>query len=108
MLNGQRVFAVIPARGGSKSIPGKNIRPLRGRPLLAWSVDIAKQVTGIDRTLLSTDDAEIAAAGRAAGAEIYARPRHLATDDALVIDALRDLLETLRAEGDAPEWMVLL
>lgn len=108
MLNGQRVFAVIPARGGSKSIPGKNIRPLKGKPLLAWSVDIAKQVTGIDRTLVSTDDAEIAAVGRAAGAEIYTRPANLATDEALVIDALRDLLETLRAEGDAPEWMILL
>jgi N-acylneuraminate cytidylyltransferase len=108
MLNGQRVFAIIPARGGSKSIPRKNIRPLKGRPLLAWSIDVARQVSGIDRILVSTDDREIAAVGREAGAEIYARPAHLATDTALVIDALRDLLETLRAEGDAPEWMVLL
>jgi CMP-N,N'-diacetyllegionaminic acid synthase len=108
MLNGQRVFAVIPARGGSKSIPGKNIRPLKGKPLLAWSVDVAKQVSEIDRILVSTDDAEIAATGRAAGAEIYVRPPHLATDDALVIDALRDLLTTLGREGDAPDWMILL
>lgn len=108
MLNGQRVFAVIPARGGSKSVPGKNIRPLKGKPLLAWSVDVAKQVSEIDRILVSTDDAEIAATGRAVGAEIYARPPHLATDDALVIDALRDLLATLDREGDAPEWMILL
>jgi N-acylneuraminate cytidylyltransferase len=108
MLNGQRVFAVIPARGGSKSIPGKNIRPLKGKPLLAWSIDVAKQVNEIDRILVSTDDEEIAAVGRASGAEIHARPHHLATDDALVIDALRDLLENLRAEGDGPEWMILL
>jgi CMP-N,N'-diacetyllegionaminic acid synthase len=108
MLDGKRVVAVIPARGGSKSIPGKNIKPLGGKPLLAWSIEVAKRVPEIDRTILSTDDAEIATVGRSNGAEVYARPAHLATDEALVIDALKDLLQTLEAEGDAPEWMVLL
>jgi CMP-N,N'-diacetyllegionaminic acid synthase len=108
MLDGKRIVAVIPARGGSKSIPGKNIKPLGGKPLLAWSIEVAKQVSEIDRTILSTDDAEIASVGRSHGAEVYARPEHLATDEALVIDALKDLLQILEAEGDAPEWMVLL
>jgi len=108
MLDGKRVVAVIPARGGSKSIPGKNIKPLGGKPLLAWSIEVAKQVNEIDRIILSTDDAEIASVGRFHGAEVYARPKHLATDDALVIDALKDLLQALEAEGDAPEWVVLL
>ena len=108
MLNGKRVVAVIPARGGSKSIPGKNIRPLGGKPLLAWSIEIAQQVSEIDRIIVSTDDAEIASVGRAHGAEVYARPPHLATDEALVIDALKDLLQTLRAEGETPEWVILL
>jgi CMP-N,N'-diacetyllegionaminic acid synthase len=108
LLNGKRVIAVIPARGGSKSVPGKNIRPLTGKPLLAWSIDVAKQVTEIDRIIVSTDDGEIAAAGRSNGAEIYSRPPHLATDKALVIDALKDLLQTLSLEGETPEWVVLL
>src|SRR5271154_5251964 len=108
MLSGKRVIAVVPARGGSKSVPGKNIRPLAGKPLLAWSVEVARQVSEIDRIIVSTDDAEIASVGRAYGAEGYARPPHLATDEALVIDALKDLLQTLRAEGETPEWVVLL
>jgi N-acylneuraminate cytidylyltransferase len=108
MLNGQRVVAVVPARGGSKSIPGKNIRSLGGKPLLAWSIDVARQVSEIDRIIVSTDDDQIAAVARTCGAEVYARPADLATDEALVIDALKDLLRTLAAEGEMPEWVVLL
>jgi N-acylneuraminate cytidylyltransferase len=108
MLNGKRVIAVIPARGGSKSVPGKNIRLLGGKPLLAWSIEVGRQVREIDRIIVSTDDAQIASIGRAYGAEVYARPPHLATDEALVIDALKDLLQTLRAEGETPEWVILL
>lgn len=108
MLNGKQVVAVIPARGGSKSVPGKNIRPLKGKPLLAWSIEIAREVHEIDRIIVSTDDAEIAAVAKANGAEAYARPPHLATDEALVIDALKDLLHTLDAEGKAADWVILL
>ena len=108
MLNGQRVIAVVPARGGSKSIPGKNIKPLLGKPLLAWSIDVARQVSEIDRIIVSTDDPQIASVGEAFGAEIYARPAHLATDEALVIDALKDILHRLESEGDTPEWLILL
>jgi len=108
MLNGERVIAVVPARGGSKSVPGKNIQTLGGKPLLAWSIDVAHEVKEIDRTIVSTDDPKIALVGRAHGAEVYARPAHLATDEALVIDALKDLLQTLRAEGETAEWIILL
>jgi N-acylneuraminate cytidylyltransferase len=108
MLNGKRVIAVIPARGGSKSIPGKNIRPLQGKPLLAWSIDVAKHVSEIDRIIVSTDDDEIASVGREYGAEVYTRPAHLATDEALVIDALKDLLARLESEGERAEWIILL
>jgi N-acylneuraminate cytidylyltransferase len=108
MLNGKRVIAVIPARGGSKSVHGKNIRPLGGKPLLAWSIEIARQVSEIDRIIVSTDDAQIASVAKAYGAEVYARPAHLATDEALVIDALKDLLQTLEAERETPEWVILL
>src|ERR1700735_540422 len=71
LLNGERVIAVVPARGGSKSVPGKNIRALGGKPLLAWSIDVARQVSEIDRIIVSTDDTEIASVGRAYGAEVY-------------------------------------
>jgi CMP-N,N'-diacetyllegionaminic acid synthase len=108
MLDGKRIIAVIPARGGSKSVPGKNIRSLGGKPLLAWSIEVAQRVSEIDRVIVSTDDAEIASVGRAHGAEVYARPPHLATDEVLVIDALKDLLQTLQAESEPPEWVVLL
>ena len=108
MLDGKRLIAIIPARGGSKSVPGKNVHSLGGKPLLAWSIEVAQQVSDIDRIIVSTDDAEIASVGRAFGAEVYARPPHLATDEALVIDALKDLLRTLQAEGETPEWVILL
>ncbi len=108
MLAGKRVIAVIPARGGSKTVPGKNIRPLAGRPLIAWSIAVARDVAEIDRVIVSTDDAQIAAVGRQNGAEVYMRPAHLATDEALVIDALKDLVRTLHAEQEAADWLVLL
>jgi CMP-N,N'-diacetyllegionaminic acid synthase len=108
MLDENRVIAVIPARGGSKTVPGKNIRPLSGRPLITWSIKVAQQVTEIDRVIVSTDDAQIASVSREHGAEIYPRPPHLATDEALVIDALKDLMQTLRAEQEKFEWLVLL
>lgn len=108
MLEAKRVVAVVPARGGSKKVPGKNIRPLGGRPLLSWSVGVARQVTEIDRVIVSTDDDAIGRVAREAGAEVYSRPAHLATDNALVIDALRDLVSTLSGEGESADVMVLL
>ena len=89
-------------------MPGKNIRSLGGKPLLAWSIDVARQVSEIDRIIVSTDDTEIASVGRAYGAEVYTRPQHLATDEALVIDALKDLLQKLETENEIPEWVMLL
>ena len=76
--------------------------------MLVWSIEIARQVSEIDRIVVSTDDAQIGAVSRFHGAEVYPRPEHLATDDALVIDALKDLIETLKAEGETPEWIVIL
>jgi CMP-N,N'-diacetyllegionaminic acid synthase len=94
--------AVIPARGGSVSIPRKNLVPLAGRPLLAWSIDVARRVDAIDRIIVSTDDAEIARTAREHGAEVSVRPAALSTADAVVIDALRDLLRRLAEVNEAP------
>ena len=80
--------AVIPARGGSKGLPGKNIRPLAGKPLIAWSVEAAIESTLVDRVVVSTDDAEIAQVAIDFGAEVLPRPEILATDEATTISVL--------------------
>ncbi len=108
MINGKRVISVIPARGGSKSIPHKNISMLAGKPLIAWTIEVAKEVEEIDRIIVSTDDDEIGRVSSGNGAEVYIRPAYLATDDALVIDTLRNLIETLRHEGEEADILVLL
>jgi len=103
-----RVVAVVPARAGSKTVPGKNTRPLAGKPLIAWSIETAKAVGAIDRVVVSTDGQDIAQVARSFGAEVYERPAALATDAAQVTDALRDLIARLRAEGEQAAVMVLL
>jgi CMP-N,N'-diacetyllegionaminic acid synthase len=108
MSSKSKIIAVIPARGGSKSVPRKNLHPLGGKPLITWSIDLAKRVREIDRIIVSTDDQEIASIAQKNEAEVYRRPAALATDTALVIDALKDLLSRLSEEGDFPEWTMLL
>jgi len=87
MLNNYKVLALIPARGGSKGLPGKNIKPLLGKPLIAWTIEQAKDSKYIDRVIVSTEDEEIAKVARKYGAEVpFMRPEELATDDAKGID----------------------
>jgi CMP-N-acetylneuraminic acid synthetase len=102
------VVALIPARGGSKTVPRKNLRLLGGRPLLAWPIETATTTPEIDRVFVSTDDAEIAAVARSHGAEVHERPRELAGDASLVIDTVRHLQSELRAAGRPAAIMVLL
>ena len=76
------VLSVIPARGGSKSVPRKNIRHLAGKPLIAHSIEVAKASSLISRVIVSTDDQEIAEIALACGAEVpFLRPRELAEDE---------------------------
>lgn len=108
MIDDERVIAVVPARGGSKAIPRKNIARVGGTPLVVWSIQTARAIGIIDRTIVSTEDEEIASVAREYGAEVYFRPPRLATDGALIVDTLRDLIETLGAEGESARIMVLL
>lgn len=99
-------IALICARGGSKGLPGKNIRPLAGRPLIAWAIGQARAVRRIERVIVSTDSEEIAAVAREAGAEVpFLRPAELAQDkspERLVWrHALNYLMETDGAYPDA-------
>jgi CMP-N-acetylneuraminic acid synthetase len=81
-------LAVVPARGGSKGLPNKNIRSLLGKPLIAWSIEAAQRSKSVDRVLVSTDSQEIADVARVHGAEVQLRPSLLATDEARTIDVL--------------------
>lgn len=77
-----KVLGVITARGGSKGVPGKNLKPLAGKPLMAYTIEAAAASNALDRVILSTDDEAIAAAGRALGCEVpFLRPAALAQDD---------------------------
>jgi CMP-N,N'-diacetyllegionaminic acid synthase len=93
-----RLIAVIPARGGSKGIPRKNIRPLCGRPLIAYSIEAARQSRAVDRTVVSTDDGEIAEVSRNLGAEVRMRPAALSQDDTPTRAVLEHVMAELAAE----------
>ena len=108
MISDERVVAAIPARGGSTTVPRKNLRELGGKPLVAWPIDVAHDSPHIDRTIVTTDDEEIASTAKQFGAEVIDRPPELATDDALVIDALRHLVDTLHEEGETAAYLVML
>jgi CMP-N,N'-diacetyllegionaminic acid synthase len=98
------VVALIPARGGSKGIPRKNLAPLAGRPLLAWTIDAALGSRAVTRTVVSTEDDEIAAAARELGAEVLARPPELAADETPMQPVIVHALDEL----EGPEVLVLL
>lgn len=94
MMGSRRVLAVIPARGGSKGVPQKNIKPVAGLPLIAWTVAAALAAKKVDRVILSSDDEAIMAAARDAGCEVnFQRDARLSTDEASSIDVLLDALE---------------
>jgi len=105
-----QVLGVIPARGGSKGIPRKNLAALAGRPLIAYTCDAARESCRLTRTIISTDDEEIAAVAVGGGAELpFLRPPALAADDTPMLDVLVDLLDALASrEQYRPDAVVLL
>ncbi len=91
--------AVIPARGGSKSIPLKNIRPLAGKPLIAYAIEACRRAVCVDRTVVSTDDERIAAVARECGAEVpFMRPAELSGDPVTLDPVIYHAVETLEAQ----------
>ena len=108
-MNHLEVLAIIPARGGSKGVPRKNVKPLAGLPLVAWSIRQSLACPLVCRTVVSTDDDEIADTSRRHGAEVIRRPAALATDEAPTEPALLHVLQHLeQAEGYRPDLVVLL
>jgi len=102
------IVALICARGGSKGLPGKNIRPLAGKPLIAWAIGHARAVKRIGRIIVSTDSEEIAALAREAGAKVpFFRPASLARDDSPEWLAWRHALTYIKeADGVLPDAIV--
>jgi CMP-N-acetylneuraminic acid synthetase len=104
-----RVLGLVPARGGSRGVPRKNLRPLAGKPLLQWTAESALAARQLARVVLSTEDPEIAAAGRSCGLEVpFARPAELAADDTPTLLVVRHALLALEAGGDRFDAVCLL
>jgi len=96
VIRGRRVLGLIPARGGSKGLPGKNILPVKGRPLISWSIHAGLEARSIDRLVLSSDDPAIMEVAAANGCDVpFTRPMELATDTAAAIDVVMHALDTL-------------
>ncbi|WP_300455661.1 acylneuraminate cytidylyltransferase family protein [Accumulibacter sp.] len=109
MIGNDRFLALIPARAGSKGLPGKNIRPLHGKPLLAWPILAAKASRYVDRVVVSTDSQAFAEIAQAYGADVPAlRPAHLAADTSPSSAAVVHMLDTLEARGERFDYLVLL
>ena len=104
------ILAIIPARGGSKGLPGKNLRPLSGHPLIAYGIAAGLQARLVNRVICSTDSEEIAVVARRCGAEVpFMRPAELAQDDSKDIDAFQHVLsELLSRENYRPDIIVQL
>lgn len=107
-MNNLSFAIIIPARGGSKRIPRKNIALLRGKPLLLYTVDAIKEAGLLDKTYVSTEDAEIASVAKDAGAHVLERPMELASDTASTEEVLLHAITVLASSGVQPEWVMTL
>lgn len=104
-----KVLGLIPARGGSKGIPRKNLRVIAGRPLIAWTIKAAVEARVLDRIVVSTEDDEIEAVARSLGADIpFTRPDNLASDEAPMLDVVVHVLLELMKASYRPDLVMIL
>jgi CMP-N-acetylneuraminic acid synthetase len=109
VINGKTAIGIVTARGGSKGLPGKNIRPICGKPLIGWTIEKARKSRSLDVVVVSTDSEEIAAVARQFGADVpFLRPAELATDRASSMDVVRHALDHYRAGGREFTYTALL
>jgi CMP-N,N'-diacetyllegionaminic acid synthase len=105
----KKVLAIIPARGGSKGVPNKNIKELGGVPLICWSIRAARESGVVDKIVVSTDSDNIKqVAEKEAGVEVIKRPEELAQDNSLVIEAIRHVVSELEKRNELFEFILLL
>lgn len=107
MINDKKILAIIPARGGSKRIPKKNIVDLSGKPLLAYTIELAKQIPELDKIVVSSDDDEILSIASEYGAEKLRRPAELSADDTKDEPMLIHALEVLEKKGKVFDYVVM-
>ncbi len=93
------ILGITPARGGSKGIPRKNIKEISGKPLIAWTIEAAKESKMIDRYVVSTEDEEIAEISREYGADVIERPPELATDETITLSVLQYVIEKIPCDS---------
>ena len=109
MINGGQLLAIIPARAGSKRLPGKNTASICGKPLIAWSIMAALESKYVDRVIVSTEDDKTAAIAKLAGAEVpFKRPGYLATSSTPTIAVIKHALEELDLVSSSTEYLLLL
>lgn len=108
MIKDKRVISIIPARGGSKGIPRKNIRLLNSIPLIAHSIKDSLKSKYIDKTIVSTDDQEISEIAKKYGAKVIMRPSELATDSAPILLVIQHIIKELESNGEKVDIIVLL
>lgn len=109
MYKGKKVLAIIPARGGSKGLPGKNIRPLAGKPLIGWTLDSAKKSKYLDEIFVSTDSQEIANVAESFGVKVpELRPAELASDTATSASVVLYTIDYFRKQGKNFDYIILL
>lgn len=110
MKNNNKMLAVIPARGGSKGLPGKNIRPFAGLPLIVHTIQMARMCARISRVIVSTDDEKIAKVAREHGGDVpFLRPKELAQDETPMWPVLRHALQTIEEEkNERYDYFLLL
>lgn len=102
-------LAIIPARGGSKGIPQKNIRSLAGKPLIAWTIEQCLSCNLIQKTIVSTDDEQIASISRQYGAEVpFIRPKYLAQDETPTEPVLKHALNWFESKGESFDAIILM
>ena len=104
MYNDKKFLAIIPARGGSKRLPRKNVLDLAGKPLIAWSIEAGLNSKYIDKVVVSSDDTEILAVSKRYNAETIVRPDELASDTATTFDAIKHTIEN----AEEYDYIVLL
>jgi len=109
MINGMTILAIIPARGGSKGLPGKNIKEIDGKPLIAWTIEQGLESKYIDKLIVSTDDEGIAKISKKFGAEVpFLRPPKYAGDDSPSYEAILHALEELANNNEKFDYLCLL
>lgn len=109
MYNDKRILAIIPARGGSKGLPGKNIKILNGKPLIAWTIESARQCPYLDEIFVSTDSKEIANVCEQFNQKVpFLRPESLAQDTSTSADVVLHVLDELEKEGKFFDYFMLL